>query len=92
MKRNETKSGRKLDKLKKLRLKKLEEELDNAIRGYDHLLHYKDDCTVSVKDDRVNENIRTIIMKHNYQVQRVSSMLVRDFKTEERLQVENDGE
>ena len=92
MKRNETKSGRKLDKLKKLRLKKLEEELDNAVRGYDHLLHYKDDCTVSVKDDRVNENIRTIIMKHNYQVQRVSSMLVRDFKTEERLQVENDGE
>jgi len=92
MKRNETKSGRKLDKLKKLRLKKLEEELDNAIRGYDHLLHYKDDCTVSVKDDRVNENIRTIIMKHNYQVQRVSSMLVRDFKTEERLQVENDEE
>jgi len=92
MKRNETKSGRKLEKLKKLRLKKLEEELDNAIRGYDHLLHYKDDCTVSVKDDRVNENIRTIIMKHNYQVQRVSSMLVRDFKTEERLQVENDGE
>ena len=91
MKRQETKSGKKLQKLKQLRLKKLEEELDKGIRGYDHLLHYRNDSTVSVKDDRVDETIRTLVMKHNYQVQQVSKMLVRDFTDKERLEVENEG-
>ena len=90
MKRNETKSGRKLEQLKKIRLAKYEKELDQALRGYDHLVHYKDDCTISAKDDRIDDNIRTIILKHNYKVQQVSKMFVKDFDPEERLQL-NDG-
>ena len=89
MKRNETKSGRKLEQLKKIRLAKYEKELDQALRGYDHLVHYKDDCTISAKDDRIDDNIRTIILKHNYKVQQVSKMFVKDFDPEERLQLKD---
>tara|TARA_R100001015_G_C4549021_1_gene111317 strand:+ start:225 stop:503 length:279 start_codon:yes stop_codon:yes gene_type:complete len=89
MKRNETKSGRKLEQLKKIRLLKYEKELDQALRGYDHLVHYKDDCTISAKDDRIDDNIRTIILKHNYKVQQVSKMFVKDFDPEERLQLKD---
>ena len=89
MKRNETKSGRKLEQLKRLRLEKYEKELDLALKGYDHLVHYKNDSTISAKDERVDDNIRTIILKHNYKVQQVSKMFVKDFTPEERLELEN---
>ena len=89
MKRKDVKSVRKLEQLKKLRLEKYEKELDQALRGYDHLVHIKDDCTISAKDDRIDDNIRTIILKHNYKVQQLSKMFVKDFDPEERLQLEN---
>ena len=89
MKRNETKSGRKLEQLKKLRLEKYEKELDQALRGYDHLVHYKNDSTITAKDERIDDNIRTIILKHNYKVQQVSKMFVKDFTPEERLKLED---
>ena len=89
MKRNETKSGRKLEQLKKLRLEKYEKELDQALKGYDHLVHYKNDSTISAKDERIDDNIRTIILKHNYKVQQVSKMFVKDFTPEERLKLED---
>ena len=91
MKRNETKSGRKLEQLKKLRIQKYEKELDLALKGYDHLIHYKDDCTISAKDDRIDDNIRTIILKHNYKVQQLSKMFVKDFTPEERLELKNES-
>jgi len=37
----QTKSVRKLEKLRQNRILKLEEKLDKDIRGYDHLIQYK---------------------------------------------------
>tara|TARA_R100001510_G_C7631810_1_gene190540 strand:+ start:48 stop:326 length:279 start_codon:yes stop_codon:yes gene_type:complete len=91
MKRKDIKSARKLDKLKKLRLQKYEKELDKVIKGYDHLIYFKKDSTISAKDDRIDDNIRTIILKHNFKVQQVQKMFVKDFDYEERLEVENEG-
>ena len=91
MKRKDVKSVRKLEQLKKLRLEKYEKELDHLLKGYDHLVEYKDDFTISAKDDRIDDNIRTIILKHNFKVQQVQKMFVKDFDYEERLEVENEG-
>ena len=65
--------------------------LDKVIKGYDHLIYYKKDSTISAKDDRIDDNIRTIILKHNFKVQQVQKMFVKDFDYEERLEVENEG-
>ena len=84
-----TKSVIKLRRLKEKRLLWLEEKLDKDIRGYDHIVQYRDNHTVYLKSDWVDENIRTIIMKHNYQVNKVSKMLIRDFTAKEQEAVDN---
>ena len=89
MKRKDVKSVRKLEQLKKLRLEKYEKELDHLLKGYDHLVDLRNDSTIVAKDDRIDDNIRTIILKHNYKVQQLSKMFVKDFDPEERLQLEN---
>ena len=87
--RQSTKSERKLLKLKENKLNELAIKLDKDIRGYDHIVEYADNHTASLRSDWVDENIRTIIMKHNYQVNKVASMLIKDFSDKEQEVAEN---
>ena len=87
-----TKSVIKLRKLREKRLLWLEEKLDKDIRGYDHIVQYKDDHTAYLRSDWVDENIRIIIIKHNYEVNKVKTMNIKDFKKWERAEVDNEIE
>ena len=82
-------SERKLNKLKENKLEELAKKLDSDIRGYDHIVEYADNHTASLRSDWVDENIRTIIMKHNYNVNKVEKMLIRDFTDKEQEVAEN---
>jgi len=82
-------SERKLNKLRENKLEELAKKLDKDIRGYDHIVEYADNHTASLRSDWVDENIRTIIMKHNYNVNKVAKMLIRDFTDKEQEAAEN---
>ena len=86
------KSELKLQKLKENKLEELAKKLDSDIRGYDHIVEYADNHTASLRSDWVDENIRTIIMKHNYNVNKVAKMLIRDFTDKEQEVAENEIE
>ena len=83
------KSERKLIKLRENKLEELAKKLDSDIKGYDHIVEYADNHTASLRSDWVDENIRTIIMKHNYNVKKVEKMLIRDFTDKEQEVAEN---
>ena len=83
------KSELKLQKLKENKLDELAKKLDSDIRGYDHIVQYADNHTASLRSDWVDENIRTIIMKHNYNVNKVEKMLIRDFSDKEQKEAED---
>ena len=83
------KSELKLNKLRENKLEELAKKLDKDIRGYDHIVEYADNHTASLRSDWVDENIRTIIMKHNYNVKKVEKMLIRDFTDKEQEVAEN---
>ena len=83
------KSELKLNKLRENKLEELAKKLDSDIRGYDHIVEYADNHTASLRSDWVDENIRTIIMKHNYNVNKVEKMLIRDFTDKEQEVAEN---
>ena len=83
------KSEFKLQKLKENKLEELAKKLDSDIRGYDHIVQYADNHTASLRSDWVDENIRTIIIKHNYNVNKVKKMLIRDFSDKEQEAAEN---
>ena len=83
------KSELKLNKLRENKLEELAKKLDSDIRGYDHIVEYADNHTASLRSDWVDENIRTIIMKHNYQVKQVAKMLIKDFSKKEQEVAEN---
>ena len=83
------KSELKLQKLKQNKLEQLAKKLDLDIRGYDHIVEYADNHTASLRSDWVDENIRTIILKHNYNVNKVAKMLIRDFTDKEQEAAEN---
>ena len=87
-----TKSVARLKKLRQNRLLWLEKKLDKDIRGYDHIVQYKDDHTAYLRSDWVDENIRIIIIKHNYEVNKVKTMKIKDFKKWEREEVNNEIE
>ena len=84
-----SKSERKLNKLRENKLEELAKKLDSDIRGYDHIIEYADNHTASLRSDWVDENIRTIIIKHNYNVNKVAKMLIRDFTDKEQEAAEN---
>ena len=84
------KSELKLLKLKENRLEELAKKLDDDIKGYDHIVEYANNHTVSLRSDWVDENIRTIILKHNYAVNKVEKMLIRDFTDKEQEVAENE--
>ena len=83
------KSELKLNKLRENKLEELAKKLDKDIRGYDHIVEYADNHTASLRSDWVDENIRTIIMKHNYNVNKVAKLLIRDFTDKEQEAAEN---
>ena len=83
------KSELKLNKLRENKLEELAKKLDSDIRGYDHIVEYADNHTASLRSDWVDENIRTIILKHNYNVNKVEKMLIRDFTDKEQEAAEN---
>ena len=86
------KSELKLQKLKENKLEELAKKLDSDIRGYDHIVQYADNHTASLRSDWVDENIRTIIIKHNYNVNKVAKMLIKDFTDKEQEVAENEIE
>ena len=87
MKRHETESGKKLDRLKEIRRKRLVRELlDIQLRGVEHRVHITSDsrADLTVHDgDWVTDHIRTAIVKHNYEINRIPKLQVKDFTMQE---------
>jgi len=87
MKRKNTPSYDKLDRLKEIRRKRLVKELlDIQLRGVEHRVYITDDsrADLTVNDgDWINDHIRTAIVKHNYEIDRLPRLQVKDFKPKE---------
>ena len=93
MKRDETPSGKKLDCLKEIRRKGLVRLLlDVELRGVEHRVHITSDsrADLTVHDgDWVTDHIRTAIVKHNYEINRIPKLQVKDFTIKEIKEYEN---
>ena len=87
MKRKETLSDRKLDILKEIRRKNLVRKLlDIQLRGVEHRVHITNDsrADLTVHDgDWITDHIRTAIVKHNYEINRLPTLQVKDFEPSE---------
>ena len=87
MKRNEKPSYNKLEKLKEIRRKNLVRLLlDIELRGVDHKIHITKDsrADLTINDgDWVNDHIRTAIVKHNYEINKIPKLQVKDFTIKE---------
>jgi len=87
MKRNEKTSYKKLEKLKEIRRKNLVRLLlDIELRGVEHRVHITNDsrADLTVNDgDWINEHIRTAIVKHNYEINKIPKLQVKDFSIKE---------
>ena len=93
MKRDETPSGKKLDCLKEIRRKGLVKLLlDVELRGIEHRVHITSDsrADLTVHDgDWITDHIRTAIVKHNYEINRIPKLQVKDFTIKEIKEYEN---
>ena len=93
MKRNETPSGKKLDKLKEIRRRNLVRLLlDIELKGVEHRVHITSDsrADLTVHDgDWITDHIRTAIVKHNYEINKIPKLQVKDFTTKEIKEYEN---
>jgi len=93
MKRNETPSGKKLDCLREIRRKGLVKLLlDVELRGVEHRVHITSDsrADLTVHDgDWINDHIRTAIVKHNYEINKIPNLQVKDFTIKEIKEYEN---
>ena len=87
---NPTKSVIKLRKLRQNRILYLNKKLEEKMRGYDHLLQFQSNNLATLKSDWVDENIRIIIIKHNYEINRTKKMKIREFNKREIREVENE--
>ena len=87
MKRDERSSYKKLEKLKEIRRKNLVKLLlDIELRGVDHKVHITNDsrADLTINDgDWVNDHIRTAIVKHNYEINKIPNLQVKDFTIKE---------
>ena len=87
MKRDETPSGKKLEKLKEIRRKNLVRLLlDIELRGVEHRVHITSDsrADLTVHDgDWITDHIRTAIVKHNYEINKIPKLQVKDFTIKE---------
>ena len=93
MKRNETPSGKKLDRLKEIRRKGLVKLLlEVELRGVEHRVHITSDsrADLTVHDgDWITDHIRTAIVKHNYEINKIPKLQVKDFTIKEIREYEN---
>ena len=87
---NPTKSVIKLRKLRQNRILYLNKKLEEKMRGYDHLLQFQSNNLAILKSDWVDENIRIIIIKHNYEINQTKKMKIREFNKREIREVENE--
>ena len=90
-KRKDHPSYLKLEKLKELRIQKLLKKLlDDDLKGVEHRLNITKDFRAEILEEGtwVNEHIRTIIVKHNWQVSRQQNWVIKDFEPELILEVE----
>ena len=87
MKRDETLSGKKLQILKEIRRKNLVRLLlDIELRGVEHRVHITNDSRADLTTndgDWVNDHIRTAIIKHNYEINKIPKLQVKDFSMQE---------
>ena len=87
MKRMDTPSGKKLKFLRENRRKNLVRLLlDVELRGVDHKIYITKDfrADLTVHDgDWINDHIRTAIVKHNYEINKVPNLQVKDFSIKE---------
>ena len=93
MKRDETPSGKKLDCLKEIRRKGLLKLLlEVELRGVEHRVHITSDsrADLTVHDgDWITDHIRTAIVKHNYEINKIPNLQVKDFTIKEIKEYEN---
>tara|TARA_Y100001937_G_scaffold87806_1_gene118815 strand:- start:42 stop:332 length:291 start_codon:yes stop_codon:yes gene_type:complete len=93
MKRNETPSIKKLDRLKEIRRKGLVKLLlEVELRGIKHRVHITSDsrADLTVHDgDWITDHIRTAIVKHNYEISKIPKLQVKDFTIKEIKQYED---
>ena len=93
MKRKEIPSNNKLEKLKEIRRKGLLKLLlDVELRGVEHRVHITSDsrADLTINDgDWVNDHIRTAIVKHNYEINKIPNLQVKDFTIKEIKEYEN---
>ena len=93
MKRNETISGKKLDCLKRIRRKNLVKKLLNVqLRGVKHKIYFTKDSRAALtvhNGDWVPDHIRTAIVKHNYDINKIPTLQVKDFEPSEIREYEN---
>jgi len=87
MKKMDTPSGKKLKFLRENRRKNLVRLLlDVELRGVDHKIYITKDfrADLTVHDgDWINDHIRTAIVKHNYEINKVPNLQVKDFSIKE---------
>jgi len=87
MKRDEKSSYKKLKFLQENRKKNLVRLLlDVELRGVDHKIYITKDsrADLTVNDGNwVNDHIRTAIVKHNYEINKVPKLQVKDFSIKE---------
>jgi len=93
MKRKEHPSYNKLEQLKEIRRKNLVRKLlDIQLRGVEHRVHITSDsrADLTVHDgDWVTDHIRTAIVKHNYEINKIPTLQVKDFEQSEIKEYEN---
>ena len=87
---NSTKSVIKLRKLRQNRILYLNKKLEEKMQGYDHLLQFQNNNLAILKSDWVDENIRIIIIKHNYEINQTKKMKIKEFNKREIREVENE--
>ena len=60
--------------------------LDIELRGVDHKIHITNDsrADLTVNDGNwINDHIRTAIVKHNYEINKIPKLQVKDFSIKE---------
>ena len=60
--------------------------LDVELRGVDHKIHITNDsrADLTVNDGNwINDHIRTAIIKHNYEINKIPKLQVKDFSIKE---------
>ena len=91
MKRASNYYKRQLKLLRANRIKKEQKKLiDITLRGSDHYVFFNElsKAQVVTKGKWVTEHIRTAILYHNHEIDKINKMLVNQFKQEEKDAVE----